>query len=72
MAELADALDLGSSSFGVQVRFLLSAPLKRTSISYWSPFNIYLNAFSNPSTYALKLIPLTSSMSFISGLLNSG
>ena len=25
MAELADALDLGSSTFGVQVRFLLSA-----------------------------------------------
>ncbi len=26
VAELADALDLGSSTFGVQVRFLSSAP----------------------------------------------
>ena len=47
MAELADALDLGSSSFGVQVRFLLSAPLKRTSISYWSPFNTYLGTLKS-------------------------
>ncbi len=27
MAELADALDLGSSTFGVQVRLLLPAPI---------------------------------------------
>ena len=50
----------------------LSAPLKRTSISYWSPFYVYLNTLSNPSTYFLKLIPLTSSMCLISKLLNSG
>ena len=49
----------------------LSAPLKRTSTSYWSPFYIYLNTLSNPSTYFLKLIPLTSSMCLISKLLNS-
>nr|DAE08272.1 MAG TPA: hypothetical protein [Siphoviridae sp. ctnsL8] len=34
MAELADALDLGSSSFGVQVRFLLSALNKLNSNQY--------------------------------------
>ena len=31
MAELADALDLGSSAFGVQVRLLSLAPTKNKS-----------------------------------------
>ncbi len=39
MAELADALDLESSSHGVQVRFLLPAPnlIELTPI-YWTKY----------------------------------
>ena len=40
MAELADALDLGSSTFGVQVRFLLSAFLVRIYKIVPEPFRI--------------------------------
>ena len=48
MAELADALDLESSSRGVQVRFLLPAP-KRYNPNYllitseWFGFSLYIN-----------------------------
>ena len=33
VAELADALDLGSSAFGVQVRFLSSAPSEHEALA---------------------------------------
>ena len=42
MAELADALDLGSSPYGVQVRFLLSALLCRNTSSRTEHFQMKL------------------------------
>ena len=39
MAELADALDLGSSVFDVQVQVLLSAPNKKTPIRVFFYFD---------------------------------
>ncbi len=38
MAELADALDLGSSTFGVQVQLLSPAPNMMIMVSKWISF----------------------------------
>ncbi len=44
MAELADAPDLGSGAFGVQVQVLLSAPKQLPNIDAWPINPVFIRA----------------------------